>query len=51
MGYMWFKKEMDIIDENIWLHKTKVHTLFQSCSYLDNFIDSCQMHFTFAQPC
>jgi len=50
MGYMWFKKEMEIFDEEIWFHKTKVHTLIQSCNYFDNFFDRSQMHLTIVQP-
>jgi hypothetical protein len=32
-----YKVKMEMIDEDIWFHKTKVHTIVQSYNYLDKF--------------
>jgi hypothetical protein len=35
MGDWWIEKEMEMVNEKVWLHKTKVHNFVQSYSYID----------------
>jgi hypothetical protein len=47
MGCWWIEKEMETIDENVWLYKFKYIVLFKIASILTNFLHKCWMDFTF----